>query len=64
MVAMPMEKMMMGELRASIWQKVQGEKILEVGVGTGKNFPHSENFKIFKLVIKYTFRFTFDNQFG
>ncbi|SMG65492.1 Methyltransferase type 11 [methanotrophic bacterial endosymbiont of Bathymodiolus sp.] len=35
-----MEKMMMGELRASIWQKVQGEKILEVGVGTGKNFPH------------------------
>jgi SAM-dependent methyltransferase len=32
--------MMMGELRASIWQKVQGEKILEVGVGTGKNFPH------------------------
>jgi ubiquinone/menaquinone biosynthesis C-methylase UbiE len=34
-----MEKMMMGELRASIWQKVQGEKILEVGVGTGKNFP-------------------------
>ncbi|OQK16483.1 methyltransferase type 11 [Methyloprofundus sedimenti] len=35
-----MEKMMMGELRESIWQKVSGEKILEVGVGTGKNFPY------------------------
>ncbi|NOR81551.1 MAG: methyltransferase domain-containing protein [Methyloprofundus sp.] len=35
-----MEKMMMGELREKIWQKVQGEKILEVGVGTGKNFPY------------------------
>lgn len=35
-----MEKLMMGELREKIWQKIQGEKILEVGVGTGKNFPY------------------------
>ncbi len=35
-----MEKMMFADLRASIWQKVSGEKILEVGVGTGKNFPY------------------------
>ena len=35
-----MEKMMFGDLRTSIWQKVSGEKILEVGVGTGKNFPY------------------------
>ena len=35
-----MEKMMLGELRASIWQKVSGKKILEAGVGTGKNFPY------------------------
>lgn len=34
-----MEKMMLGDLRASIWEKVTGEKILEAGVGTGKNFP-------------------------
>ncbi|NOQ16375.1 MAG: methyltransferase domain-containing protein [Methyloprofundus sp.] len=35
-----MEKMMFGDLRTRIWQQVQGEKILEVGVGTGKNFPY------------------------
>ncbi|WP_428357281.1 class I SAM-dependent methyltransferase [Methyloprofundus sp.] len=35
-----MEKMMMGELRDKIWQKVSGDIILEVGVGTGKNFPY------------------------
>ena len=35
-----MEKMMLGELRASFWENVSGEKILEAGVGTGKNFPY------------------------
>ena len=35
-----MEKMMLGELRASIWKKMSGENILEAGVGTGKNFPY------------------------
>lgn len=35
-----METMMLGELRASFWGKVSGEKILEAGVGTGKNFPY------------------------
>ncbi len=35
-----METMMFGDLRARIWQQVQGDKILEVGVGTGKNFPY------------------------
>lgn len=35
-----MEKMMFGDLRTRLWQKVNGENILEVGVGTGKNFPY------------------------
>jgi len=35
-----MEKMMFGDLRTHIWDKVTGEKILEVGVGTGKNFSY------------------------
>ena len=35
-----MEKMMLGDLRDSLWQKVAGETILEAGVGTGKNFPY------------------------
>ncbi|MCF7971110.1 MAG: class I SAM-dependent methyltransferase [Methylococcaceae bacterium] len=35
-----MEKMMFGDLRARIWQQVSGENILEVGVGTGKNFAY------------------------
>lgn len=35
-----MEKMMLGELRDSIWQHMNGENILEAGVGTGKNFPY------------------------
>ena len=35
-----MEKMMLGELRAIIWQKIKGENVLEAGVGTGKNFAY------------------------
>ena len=35
-----MEKMMLGDLRTIIWGKLTGEKILEAGVGTGKNFPY------------------------
>ncbi len=35
-----MEKMMLGDLRTIIWKKLIGEKILEAGVGTGKNFPY------------------------
>ena len=35
-----MEKMMLGELRAIIWQNLKGENVLEAGVGTGKNFPY------------------------
>ncbi|MBE0470030.1 MAG: methyltransferase domain-containing protein [Methyloprofundus sp.] len=35
-----MEKMMFGDLRAHLWQQVRGDKILEVGVGTGKNFAY------------------------
>jgi phosphatidylethanolamine/phosphatidyl-N-methylethanolamine N-methyltransferase len=26
--------------RQQLWQKVEGKRVLEVGVGTGKNFPH------------------------
>ncbi len=35
-----MEKMMFGDLRTRLWQQVSGENILEVGVGTGKNFAY------------------------
>ncbi|MDF1584045.1 MAG: class I SAM-dependent methyltransferase [Methyloprofundus sp.] len=35
-----MEKMMFGDLRTHLWQQVRGDKILEVGVGTGKNFAY------------------------
>jgi ubiquinone/menaquinone biosynthesis C-methylase UbiE len=28
------------EWRPLLWSKVEGEKILEIGVGTGKNFPY------------------------
>jgi len=33
-----MENMMFGDLRERIWQELSGNEILEVGVGTGKNF--------------------------
>ncbi len=35
-----LEGLFFSQWRQSIWQKVQGEHILEVGVGTGKNFPY------------------------
>jgi len=35
-----MEGARYGGWRALLWSKVEGERILEVGVGTGKNFPH------------------------
>lgn len=34
-----MELAMFNNWRKKIWNKVIGEKILEIGVGTGKNFP-------------------------
>ena len=35
-----MEKMLFARLRRSLWSKVEGQKVLEVGVGTGKNVAH------------------------
>ncbi len=35
-----MENWMFGDLRARIWEQVSDENILEVGVGTGKNFAY------------------------
>ena len=34
------EQSRFGKWRELLWSKVEGEKILEVGVGTGKNFPY------------------------
>ena len=36
----PMESMTMGKWRGKIIEKIEGEKVLEVGVGTGKNLLH------------------------
>ena len=35
-----LEGLFFSEWRKTLWNKVQGEHILEVGVGTGKNFPY------------------------
>ncbi len=35
-----LEGLFFSEWRKTLWGKVQGEHILEVGVGTGKNFPY------------------------
>jgi ubiquinone/menaquinone biosynthesis C-methylase UbiE len=35
-----LEGLFFSEWRKILWDKVQGEHILEVGVGTGKNFPY------------------------
>lgn len=36
----PMEVFALGRLRRRLWDQAQGERILEVGVGTGRNFAH------------------------
>jgi len=35
-----LEGLFFSDWRKTLWQKVQGDHILEVGVGTGKNFPY------------------------
>lgn len=35
-----LEGLFFSDWRKILWQKVQGDHILEVGVGTGKNFPY------------------------
>jgi len=43
----PMESMAMGKWRVELFEKLEGEKILEVGVGTGKNLIYySENLDV------------------
>ncbi len=34
------ERWRFGKWRKLLWSKIEGRNILEVGVGTGKNFPH------------------------
>ncbi|MDE3075429.1 MAG: SAM-dependent methyltransferase, partial [Chloroflexota bacterium] len=34
------ERRRFGAWRAMLWSQVQGPAVLEVGVGTGKNFPY------------------------
>lgn len=36
----PMDAMGMGRLRRRLWEQAQGQRVLEVGVGTGRNLPH------------------------
>jgi ubiquinone/menaquinone biosynthesis C-methylase UbiE len=36
----PMDAMGMGRLRRRLWEQVQGQRVLEVGVGTGRNLKH------------------------
>ena len=35
-----MEKMRFSAWRSVLWSKAEGKRVLEVGVGTGKNFPY------------------------
>lgn len=35
-----LEKLFFSHWRETLWEKIKGEHILEVGVGTGKNFPY------------------------
>src|SRR3990172_4525434 len=37
----PMDVMGMGRLRRRLWEQVQGQRVLEVGVGTGRTLDHS-----------------------
>jgi len=34
------ERFSYGQWRKLLWEKLEGDKVLEVGVGTGKNFPY------------------------
>ncbi len=36
----PFERLAIGKWRRSLWQRVTGRRILEVGVGTGRNIPY------------------------
>ena len=36
----PMEAVGLGRLRQRLWDQVQGQRVLEVGVGTGRNLPY------------------------
>ena len=36
----PMEMLALGRLRRRLWAEVDGDTLLEIGVGTGKNLPH------------------------
>lgn len=36
----PLEMLAFGRWRRRLWQQVRGPKVLEVGVGTGKNIPY------------------------
>ncbi len=36
----PVEKLLFQDWRSDLWQQVEGPKVLEIGVGTGKNIPY------------------------
>jgi ubiquinone/menaquinone biosynthesis C-methylase UbiE len=36
----PVEKLLFGRLRRRLWGDVGGDRVLEIGVGTGKNLPY------------------------
>jgi SAM-dependent methyltransferase len=36
----PVEKLLFGKVRRRLWADVSGDRVLEIGVGTGKNVPY------------------------
>ena len=47
LIEWPVEQLWYKKWRRELWQQIHGPKVLEIGVGTGKNIPHySENIEL------------------
>ncbi len=40
LMEMPMERLLFSALRKRAWERVVGPRVLEIGIGTGKNIPY------------------------